>query len=101
MKGLNLASGPSLLQGHRLHWLRYPTHLLVIHLLPTRTYNLENDNRSKLATHLTGHPPWWVRRSMKPLVLRLIQKAASPGLTGILRPVLGKAVAPPACTDWR
>ena len=65
---MNLASGPSLLQGHRLHWLRYPTHLLVIHLLPTNT----------------GHPPWLVSRSTKPLVRKLIQKAASPALTGIL-----------------
>ena len=65
---MNLASGPSLLQGHRLHWLRYPTHLVEIHLLPTNT----------------GHPPWLVSRSTKPLVRRLIQKAASPALTGIL-----------------
>ena len=35
---------PFALHGNLLHCSKYPTHLFVIHLLPTRT----------------GHPPWWV-----------------------------------------
>ena len=48
----------------------------------------------------------WISLSFKylstnPLVLRLTQKAASPFFTGILMPVLAKAVAPPAATSSR